>query len=59
MKVTTKKHMGDDAYSWAVFVNCKVVEDLTGLNRSQATYYKKMILEREAAKGQQLDANPS
>lgn len=44
-KVTTRKYNGDDAYSWAVFVNGQVVRDLTGLNRSQATFYKKQILE--------------
>lgn len=49
-KVTTRKWMGDDAYSWAVFVNGRPV--MTGLSRTEATYQKKAVTgiyaEREA-----------
>lgn len=48
-KVTTRKYNGDDAYSWALFVNGQVVPDLTGLSRSQAAYYKRQVAERLAA----------
>lgn len=46
-KVTTKKYGGDDLYSWAVFVNGRVVNGLTGLNRAQAKHYKRMLEEDE------------
>lgn len=36
-KITYKKYMGDDLYSWAVFVNGRPV--ITGLNRRMAKYY--------------------
>lgn len=42
-KVTIKKYGGDDIYSWAVFVNGRVIQSLTGLNRSQARYYRDTI----------------
>jgi hypothetical protein len=47
-KVTTRKYGGDDACSWAVFVDGRVVAGLTGLNRSQASYYKTQVRERLA-----------
>ena len=42
-KFTAKKHGGDDAYSWAVFCNDRLMPDLTGLNRAQARYYVNML----------------
>jgi hypothetical protein len=45
-KITARKYMGDDAYSWAVFVNNRPV--VTGLMRSQVAYYKKLAAEKYA-----------
>lgn len=42
-KVTIRKWNGDDFYSWAVFVDGRVVRGLTGLNRRQAQYYRDTI----------------
>lgn len=39
-KITIGKYGGNDLCSWAVFVDGRVVRDLTGLNRSQARYYR-------------------
>lgn len=47
-KVTTGKYGGNDAYSYAVFVDGRVVPDLTGLNRDQARYYRDQVKERYA-----------
>ena len=38
-KVTARKFMGDDEYSWAVFINGRPA--FTGLSRRQVPYYKK------------------
>lgn len=48
MRVRIRKYNGDDAYSWAVFVDGQVVRDLTGLNRHQARYYRDMIKKEQA-----------
>jgi hypothetical protein len=48
-KITARKFGGDDAYSWAVFVNGSPV--VTGLSRSEVAYHKKHITEMYAAKG--------
>lgn len=48
-KITARKYMGDDAYSWAVFVNNRPV--VTGLARSQVAYYKKLAAENIAKNG--------
>ncbi len=42
-KITTGKDGGDDAYSWAVRVNGRVV--FSGLNRSQLPRYRKLAEE--------------
>ncbi len=42
-KITARKYQGDDAYSWAVFVNDHPV--VTGLARSSVPYYKQLALE--------------
>ena len=36
-----RKYEGDDAYSWAVFVNNKPV--VTGLSKGSIRYYRNMI----------------
>lgn len=41
--------MGDDAYSWAVFVDGRPA--VTGLSRGQVAYYKTLI-------AQELGINP-
>lgn len=41
-KITAKKWNGDDAYSWAVFRDGKVV--FSGLCRNQVPYYKEQAL---------------
>ena len=43
-KVTAKKFGGDDAYSWAVFIDGRPA--FTGLMRSQVPYYRKMAEQR-------------
>lgn len=40
-KITMRKYNGDDAYSWAVFVNGQPV--ITGLTQSEARYHKGQI----------------
>ena len=51
-KVTTRKWMGDDAYSWAVFRSDRAVPVVSGLSRAEAVYHKRqvqaMIRERSA-----------
>jgi hypothetical protein len=43
VRVTARKWQGDDAYSWAVFLDGRVRTDLSGLSRSQARYYVAMV----------------
>ena len=43
-KVTAKKYMGDDAYSWAVFIDGRPA--FTGLHRSEVAYYKELAKQR-------------
>ena len=38
-----KKWNGDDAFSWAVFVDGIMVGGMCGLNRTQASYYVKQV----------------
>lgn len=40
--ITAKKHMGDDKYSWAVFVKGRPV--MEGLSKSEVPYYKQQVL---------------
>jgi hypothetical protein len=44
-KITISKYMGDDLYSWAVFVDGKPVE--TGLSRREAQYSRDERKKRE------------
>lgn len=41
-RVTARKHMGDDAGSWAVFLDGRPV--VTGLNKSEVSYYKRQVI---------------
>ena len=41
-KITAKKYMGDDLYSWAVFY--KGVPRFTGLGKSEIPYYKRSVI---------------
>lgn len=49
-RITSRKYMGDDAYSWAVFLDGRPA--YTGLSRGQVRYYtallKQMIADAEA-----------
>ena len=47
MKITARKYMGDDKYSWAVFVDGRPV--VTGLLRSQVAYYKRLVAKQHGA----------
>lgn len=42
-KIQTAKYGGNDAYSWAVFVNGRPVA--TGCSRTEAAYHKRQITE--------------
>lgn len=43
VRVSIKKHEGDDVYSWAVFVNGVVVTGLTGLSRREARFLRSLL----------------
>lgn len=43
-KITARKYMGDDAYSWAVFRDGVPV--FTGLSRSSLDYYKALAAKK-------------
>ena len=40
-RITARKYQGDDAYSWAVFLNGRPV--YTGLSRGSVKYYKDLV----------------
>jgi hypothetical protein len=42
-KITARKYLGDDQYSWAVFKDGRPV--VTGLTRREVAYYKKLVAE--------------
>lgn len=42
-KITSRKYEGDDAYSWAVFVDGRPV--FTGLSQREVAHYKKKAAE--------------
>jgi hypothetical protein len=42
-RITARKYEGDDAYSWAVFIDGKPM--VTGLSRREVPYYKKEAAE--------------
>lgn len=52
-RVTARKYMGDDAYSWAVFIDGKPM--VTGLSRREVPFYKseanKVVEAMEAKRG--------
>jgi hypothetical protein len=59
-KVTTRKYGGNDACSWAIFIDGRVVAGLTGLNRGQASYYRTQVRERLAREaGEQSLSTPT
>lgn len=47
-RITMRKYMGDDQYSWAVFRDGKVV--VAGLSRKEAAYHLRRVKELEAKK---------
>ena len=52
VKVTAKKHNGDDAYSWAIFVDNQV--RIGGLHKSEVNYYKRQVKEQLVAQGKEV-----
>jgi len=44
-KVTARKWNGDDAYSWAVFVQGQTEPVVSGLKRSEVEYHKRRVVE--------------
>ena len=48
-KITARKWNGDDAYSWAVFVDGRVA--VSGLSRREVPYYKQLLAEKTAKSG--------
>ena len=46
LKVTTRKHNGDDKYSWAVFIEGNNEPCIGGLSRPEASYYKMKIIKQ-------------
>ena len=49
-KITARKWMGDDAYSWAVFVEGNPKPAFCGLGKREIPYYKKLAEEHIAKK---------
>ena len=47
-KITARKFEGDDAYSWAVFVDGRPV--YSGLTKREVPYYKLSVAKAQAAK---------
>lgn len=54
-KITIRKFNGDDSCSWAVFQNNAVIWGLTGLNLSQARYYRDQVKKELAKKESEKD----
>ncbi len=42
-RITSRKYMGDDEYSWAVFVAGRPM--MTGLSKPEVLYYKRQLLQ--------------
>jgi len=53
-RITARKYMGDDAESWAVFLDGRPV--FTGMNKRSVPYYKRLT-EDILAKQEGRDAN--
>ena len=51
VKVTTRKYMGDDLYSWAVFRSDQAVPVVSGLSRSEASYHKRVVQQMITRRG--------
>ena len=47
-RVTARKYEGDDAYSWAVFIDGRPW--ITGLSKREVPYYKKQALAKISAR---------
>lgn len=45
IKISARKYMGDDKYSWAVFRSDILKPVFTGLSRREVSYYKKLVQE--------------
>jgi hypothetical protein len=43
-RITSRKHQGDDHYSWAVFIDG--IPFVTGLSKREIPYYKSKALDR-------------
>ena len=56
-KITARKYMGDDAYSWAVFVDGRPA--VTGLSKREVPYYKKQMEELHAKKVAKTETVPN
>jgi hypothetical protein len=54
-RITAKKWGGDDMYSWAVLVDGRPA--VTGLSKSQVSYYKNMIMKKLREKPHLTGAN--
>lgn len=52
IKVTARKHNGDDAYSWAVFADDRV--QVAGLHSSEVSYYKREVRNRLIQDGKKV-----
>jgi hypothetical protein len=39
-KITARKYGGDDAYSWAIFIEGQARPFVSGLSRSEVPYYR-------------------
>lgn len=48
VKITARKHGGDDAYSWAVFYGDQCC--FSGLHKSEVSYYKRQVREMKEGK---------
>ena len=48
-RVTARKYMGDDLYSWAVFIDGRPF--VTGLGRSEVPYYKEQAEKQLTKRG--------
>jgi hypothetical protein len=55
VKVTIRKYMGDDAYSWAVFADGRPV--VTGLSRREASYHRTQVIKMYAEKSLRNEGN--
>lgn len=55
-RITARKHEGDDAYSWAVFIDGRPA--YTGLGRSEVPHYKKLAAKHLADRDAKAAGSP-